>query len=180
MMKYIHNNYSTKLFSVVLSLAFFSMSLKVNASEVSEIEPIILKSGTVIPLENRSELNSDFVSDGQTVEFTVSRDVTVDGKIVIARGSLAKGQINSFTPKKGLGKGAMMSIDIKSVTAVDGQEIYLTGGDIKEIGENKAGLAWGLGLFVCFLFLLIKGNPAIVQGGYTFDAYTASTVTIEI
>lgn len=81
---------------------------------------------------------------------------------------------------KGLGKQGFVEIQIKSVTAVDGQEVFLTGGNVYQEGEDKQTLSILLGVFVCILFLTMKGTNAQVPPGYQVNSSVATTTTIKV
>ena len=125
-------------------------------------------------------IQSNLVSVGQTIGFRVKYDVKVDGKTVVAAGSIAKGQVMRAQKAKGLGKEGFVEIQIKSVTAADGQEVFLTGGNVYQEGEDKQSLAILLGVFVCILFLTLKGKNAQVPPGYQVTSSVATTMTIKI
>ena len=79
-----------------------------------------------------------------------------------------------------MGKAGFLEIQIKSVTAVDGQEVYLAGGNVNEEGDDRATLAIVLGIFVCILFLFMKGKNAEIPPGLSFDSNVASTINIQV
>ena len=141
---------------------------------------VVLKAGTVIPLETMNVIKSDNATVGRTIDLRVTRDVEVDGQTVIPAGSIAKGQVTRSQKAKGLGKAGFLEIQIKSVTAVDGQEVYLAGGNVSEEGDDKATLAIVLGLFVCILFFFMKGKNAEIPPGFSFDSNVASTINIQV
>lgn len=174
-MKFLKNKSISKSISVLMSLAVLNLS-----AAPTTVETVVLKAGTNIPLETINVITSDNASVGRTVDFRVTRDIDVNGQTVIQAGSIAKGQITRTQKAKGIGKAGFLEIQIKSVTAVDGQEVYLTGGNINETGDDKQTLAIVLGIFVCILLLLIKGKNAEVQPGYSFSTSVASTMNIEI
>jgi hypothetical protein len=141
---------------------------------------VVLNAGTSIALETVSMIQSDLVSAGQSIDFRVKYDVKVDGKTVVAAGSIAKGQVMRAQKAKGLGKEGFVEIQIKSVTAADGQEVFLTGGNVYNEGEDRQTLAIVLGIFVCILFLTMKGKNAQVAPGYQVTSAVATTMTIKI
>lgn len=171
----IHNSVYIKHVALLLAFSVLSMSFKMNGNE-----EVILNAGTSIPLETVSMIQSDLVSVGQTIDFRVKSDVKVDGKTVVAAGSIAKGQVMRAQKAKGIGKEGFVEIQIKSVTALDGQEVFLTGGNVYQEGEDKQTLAILLGVFVCILFLTIKGENAQVPPGFQVTSSVATTATIQI
>ena len=175
-MRIIKNKSMFKSLAVMLSLAVLNLSF----GSVPIEQAVVLKAGTVIPLETMNLIKSDNATVGRTIDLRVTRDIEVDGQIVISAGSIAKGQITRSQKAKGLGKGGFLEIQIKSVTAVDGQEVYLAGGNVSEEGDDKATLAIVLGIFICILFLFMKGKNAEIPPGFSFDSNVASTVNIQV
>ena len=147
----IQNSFFAKPVAVLLAFSFLFMSFTMKGDG-----SVVLNSGTNVSLETVSMIQSDMVSVGQTIDFRVKYDVKVDNKTVIAAGSIAKGQVMRAQKAKGLGKEGFVEIQIKSVTAVDGQEVFLTGGNVYQEGEDKQTLSILLGVFVCILFLKKK------------------------
>ena len=141
--------------------------------------PVVLKAGTSIPLETVSMIQSDLVTVGQIIDFMVRQDVVVDDAVVVPRGSIAKGQVMRAERPRAIGREGFVEIQIKSVTAADGQEITLTGGNVYQEGEERQTLSIVLGIFVCVLFLLLKGRDAQVPQGFQVESSVATTTTID-
>ena len=175
MISKIHNSLYVKHIALLLAVSILTMSFKMRGNG-----EVVLNAGTNIPLETVSMIQSDLVSVGQTIDFRVKYDVQVEGKIVVAAGSIAKGQVMRAQKAKGLGKEGLVEIQIKSVTAVDGQEVFLTGGNVYQEGEDKQTMAILLGVFVCILFLTMKGKNAQVPPGYQVTWSVATTMTVKI
>lgn len=171
----IQNSVNLKFIALLLAVSFLSMSFKMNRNG-----EVVLNAGTPISLETVSMIESSRIAIGQTVDFRVRYDVKVEGETVIKAGSIAKGQVVRAQMAKGLGKEGFIEVKVKSVTAVDGQEVYLSGGNLYQEGENKETLAIVLGLFVCILFLTMKGKEAQVPAGYEVNPSVASTVKIKV
>ena len=161
------------------NLAFLMSLLILFVSWSPPMPSVVLKAGTNIPLETLSQITSQTVGVGQTIDFRVTRDVTAEGKVVIEAGSIAKGQVVRAKAPKGLGKPGFVEIKVTSVSAIDGQEVYLTGGNISEEGDDKSTIAIVLGVFLCILFLFKKGKDSVIPAGFGFNAQVATTVNIE-
>ena len=157
----------------IMILAFMNLSFTLADNEV------VLKAGTLIPLEVLSEINTKNITTGQIIDFKVTREISVDRNVVIPFGAIAKGQVTRFEKRKGLGKGASMQIQIKSVTAKDGTEM-LTGGSMSEEGNDKLALSIVLAIFVCPLFLLLKGKQAVIPAGTSISATVATDTYIKL
>lgn len=140
----------------------------------------VLKAGTTINFETTSVIKSGSMLAGQLIDFRVTRDVIADGNVVVPAGSIAKGQVVRSEKAKGLGKPGFIEVQIKSVTAVDGQEIFLSSNNVSNEGDDKSTAAIVLGILVCFLFLFKKGGEAEIPVGYNFNGMVASNTTVEI
>lgn len=161
---------------VALLLAVSTLCMSFNIKQ----DDIILSAGTSVSLETISSINSDLAAPGQIVDFKVRHDVKVDDKVVIPAGSIAKGQILRAQKAKGLGKEGFLEIQLKSVKAIDGQDIVLTNGNFNQHGEDKETLSIVLGVLVCLLFLTMKGKNAEIPAGYETSAVVATSVTIKL
>jgi hypothetical protein len=175
MIEKIHKSIYVRPMALLLIISILCMSFKMR----SEGE-VVLNVGTNVPLETTSIISSDHVAVGQTIDFRVKYDVKVGDKTAIAAGSIAKGQVMRAQKAKGVGKEGYVEIQIKSVTAVDGQEVFLMGGNVYQEGQDKQTLAIVLGILVCILFLTIKGKNAIIPAGYQVTSGVASTVTVKV
>jgi hypothetical protein len=141
-------------------------------------EVVILRAGTSIPLELVSTLYSSNVRSGQMVDFRVLSDVKANGKIVIS-GSIAQGQITRAKKRGLLGSEGELEIAIKSVKAVDGTTVYLSGNNLYDEGSNK--LALSIVLTICCLFgFLIKGGKAEIPAGAQVQGTVISNVEINL
>jgi len=175
MIEKIYQSIYAKPLAVLLAVSILCMSFKAGGSDEA-----VLNAGTNIPLETTMRISSELIFPGQMIDFRVISDVKVGDKTVIAAGSIAKGQVIRAEKAKGLGKEGFLFIQLKSVKAVDGQEIFLNGGNVQQEGEDRVALAVVLGVVVCILFLLIKGKNAMIPSGYQVNASVASTTTIKI
>jgi hypothetical protein len=158
---------------LLMMISFANMSFRVNPGA-----ELLLTAGTPVAIETIGMIISDGAAVGQIIDLKVRADVKVGEKVVIAKGTLAKGQVIRVQAPKGLGKEGFIEIQIKSVQAVDGQEVQLASGSIYKEGQDKATLSIVLGIFVCILFLFMKGKNAEIPPGYQIDATVASNVMI--
>lgn len=145
-----------------------------------EVVPVTLNAGTQIPLELTQTLNSKLVQVGQTIDFRVRSDIKAGNRVVIPAGSIAKGLITRAERAKGLGREGFVEVQLKSVTAVDGQQVPLTSANVFREGEDKQTLSIVLGIFICILFLTMKGKEAEIPTGTTVDGSTAANVDIDV
>ena len=127
-----------------------------------------LNRGTSLSVRITSSISSK--SDGISPSAIVENDVKdKEGNTLIKRGTPVQLQIEK-KKAKGCGKAGYINIKCISTTAIDGQNISLEG-NIDSEGDNKKGLAIGLGVglgltflpFVGLGFLGIKGEQAKIQ-----------------
>lgn len=174
MISKITNSIVSKPVAILLALSFLFMSFKAPDGKV------VLSAGTQVQLETVDLLKSDLILPGQTVDFKVTSDVIVDEKVVIAAGTIAKGQVTRAQKAKGLGKAGFLEVRIKSVTSVDGQQVLLSGSNINEEGEDKSTTAIVLGVLICILFLTKKGGNAEIPVGHEISVNVASNMKIAV
>ena len=160
--------------AIIMAFSILSLSFTTTDGKVT------LRAGTPVLLETTQMIMSDNLSVGQSIDFRVRFDVKADNKVVIRAGSIAKGQVTRVQHARGLGREGYIEVQIKSVQSVDGQMVPLTGGNIYREGEDQQVLAWGLGLFVCILFLMIKGKNAQIPSGTSVDANVAMDMEIAV
>jgi hypothetical protein len=163
-----------KFLAGLLVISFLTMSFRMRA------DGVVLPAGTAVALETASTISSEIATPGQMVDFKVRYDIKVGEKVVIAAGSIARGQILRANKAKGLGKEGMIEIQLKSVKAVDGQDIPLMAGNVFQQGEDKQTLSIVLGVLVCVLFLTMKGKNAEVPAGYETSGSVAVNSTIAV
>lgn len=144
----------------------------------------ILPHGAAVPVKFSKKLSSD---DSQDVQAIVASDVVdSEGNKLIASGAPVEVSI-AKTPSKSVGKAGSLAIAVKSTKAVDGQTIDLSGNQLVN-GKNRSGAAWtltGVGCFVIppfnFLFLLMKGRPAVIADTTILaDVRSATTYKVNI
>jgi hypothetical protein len=142
---------------------------------------VTIPSGTQVFGELDQEVTSnqkDF-SVGDTVRGHVWRNITVGGQTVIAVGAPMTLRISSITKRKIAGRGGDVKIQAVSVTAVDGQEIFLDGGYDKEAGHRTA-LAASLSALVAWPLIFIRGKEAVLEAGTVFDASIPANTAVTL
>ena len=85
---------------------------------------ITLPAGTVVSLQLNQEVNSDEFFVGNSIDFMVRSNVTVNGKVLIAAGTFAEGTITAVKNSCD-GQCPQITIKVDNVQAVDGQRINL-------------------------------------------------------
>lgn len=138
-----------------------------------------LKSGTQFTVELTWDLNSKYVQAGQTVEFRVVGDVTVENKTVIAGGTSLQGIIINSEKAQSLGKEGKLDIQLNNVKAVDGQTVQLSG-NLSKDGENKTTETVVIGALLFWPVLFAKGKEAIIPAGSKFNTTVSQTLVVRV
>ena len=139
---------------------------------------VIIKGGTIVPLESTAKIKAADVNVGQTVDFRVSRDVLVDGIVAIPCGTIAKGTVYEAKKSTAFGTKGRLGIKVRYLTLPSGDNISFASSDIYIQGQNRTALS-----VVVFIFTLLPfpcGSKAVMPLGYEFDATVANNTTITI
>jgi len=161
----------------VTLLTFLTLTGLTNQLVAQQKERVKLAGGTVVALSLEKAVNSD-MTEGTSVDLRVVRDVVAGEKVVIKSGTLAIGTVTDPSSTGAVGKAGKVSIKLRSVKAVDGQEVFLKGNIDKE-GEDKVVLTVILGL-LCLPLFLLKGGDATIPAGTELRAYTEQDMMIEV
>ncbi len=114
-----------KFFSSLATLFCFAATVSFAAPAQNSAKiPVILRAGTSVFFELTDEFDASEVSVGNAINFTVRRDVTVNGKVLIAAGAPATGMIKKVKKSCG-GNCSEITVVVETVQAVDGQTVFL-------------------------------------------------------
>src|SRR5215831_9763111 len=143
-----------------LSKLIFAASLSLSAQPA----PFILHDGTPVRMRLSRTLSSQDAQVGETVDFEVLDDVKVEDRVVIKRGAVALATVTEAQPKRRMGRGGKLNVNIDSVRLANGDKVAL-----RAIKESKGGGHHGamtgaiVGTAIVFfpaapLFLLMHGK----------------------
>lgn len=89
---------------------------------------ITLKAGTPIIFETAETFQSGTMTVGQNIKFSVKMNVVVDGHVAINTGSIAIGRVKNIN-RTSYNNPETITIELTSVQAVDGSQIFLNGAE---------------------------------------------------
>jgi hypothetical protein len=173
--------YSWLLPSLVLPAA---LPAELNASESnsSSSQPakgtgFRLEDGTPVKLRLQRTVSSADAQVNDTVDFDVLEEVKVNDLVVIPKGSVALGTVTEAQPKRRMGRGGKLNVNIDAVRLADSEKAALRA--VKEAkggghaGAMTAGIvATSLVFFPAApLFLLVHGKDITVPKGTELTAY---------
>lgn len=155
------------------SYSYPSMKLTVN-----EVGKSILPAHTPIAIRCVDTITTKEIVNGGTVNFAIVADVKdKNNNILIKSGTPVTAQI-SFTKSKGMiGRSGEVTVSDFSTTAVDGSYVPLSG-SVSARPDDKMTMSIVLSVLICPLFLLIKGEEAVVPAGTQKTAYTITDIYI--
>ena len=134
-------------------------------------QEVVLPDGKEFTVQTVDEISSKTASENDPVNLRVVEDVRVGDHVVIASGTLVKGVVATVEQRGHLGKGGKIGMRVDSTTTVDGQKVRLRAskgkGDTGTVGSTIA-----LSLLISPLFLLRRGNHAVIKPGTKIQVYT--------
>ena len=144
-----------------------------------------LEDGTPVKLRLTRNLSSANEKKGDTVDFEVVEDLNVSGVLVIPRGSTAWATITEAQPKRRMGRGGKLDVNIDTVRLKDGEKVAL-----RAVKENKGGghvgamtgamVATGIVFFPAApLFLFMHGKDINIPKGTEITAYVAGNIPLD-
>ena len=114
---------------------------------------------------------------GEQFSLTVAQDVSVDGAVVIPRGTRAVGQITRRTGKGSFGKSGKMEFTFRYID-LDGRQIPIEGSHRQE-GEGKTAATIGAVAAAGVIGgLIVKGKSAKVEAGREFTVHTVDAIPV--
>ena len=141
---------------------------------------IKLPANTPVIIKSNETVSTRDVVSGSTVKFTVLQDVkSADGMVLIKSGTPVSAQIVFAKDRGWIGSSGQITISDFHTTAIDGTYVPLSG-TVAQHPDDKMVLSICLGVIICPLFLLMRGEDAQVPAGTTKNSYTASDVYIKI
>ena len=120
-----------RFFLALAVIAIVGQSFTTPSVLASGNDPVLVPQGTPVMLRLYENINSDNVEIGSPVLFEVANPVIVDGKEVIAQGTLAEGEVSNITRNDQCencpSKNQSIELKVTKVKAVDGKMVWLYG-----------------------------------------------------
>ena len=148
--------------------------------------PNTLQDGTAVKLRLSENLTSATAKAGQQVSFEVLEEVDVQGVPVIAKGAQALATVTSAEPKKSMGRGGKLDVNIDSVRMVDGEKAALSATQNAKGGGHTGAMTAGIvGTALVFfpaapLLLFIHGKDITIQKGTEVTAFVSGDMKLDM
>jgi hypothetical protein len=104
--------------------------------------PVTIPQGTLVQVRTSESLDSKRAKDGAPLQFTVIRDVAVNGVLAIPRGATVHGVVTEVKKAGDLGGSAELAFQLTSLD-LGGHSYDLVSDQFKVQGPNKAGQTAG-------------------------------------
>jgi hypothetical protein len=138
---------------------------------------VTIKRDTPVELMAYSEVSTADSTPGKRFKLLLNQPITVAGKIIAPKGSLAYGEVTSAQDSGGLGKSGRMTAKLLYLKLGD-VEIPLEGETSeKGTGAGSAGLAI---LFTGWAGFFHRGNNAKIKAGEILTGYIAEDVSLDL
>ena len=137
----------------------------------------LLPANTEVVLTLNDDVSSKSHRLADKFSLSVAQDVTVDGHVVVARGTRAVGQVTKRTGRGGFGKSGKMDVAFRYLD-VGGKWIPLDGRHHQD-GESKTAATVGAVLAAGVIGgLIVKGKSARMTEGREVTVRTAEAVPV--
>ena len=156
---------------ICVLLVQFSAMPRTIALQTQQQPTTLIPDGTELAVVTIDDISSKDATEGDPVNFRVAEDVVIDGRVVIAKGTLAKGTVTSAVRSGRMGKGGKLGIRLESTNTVDRQRVKLRAAKGKKGGDNTASVI-ALTMLVSVFFLLKKGDDAKIKAGTRIQVFT--------
>jgi hypothetical protein len=148
--------------------------------------PNMLLDGTPVKLRLAENLSSEKNKTGDQVAFEVTEEVDVMGVAVIPKGAQALATVTNAQPKRSMGRGGKLDVNVDSVRLIDGEKVQL-----RAVEDNKGGghvgamtgamVATSIIFFPAApLFLFIHGKPVEIPKGTEVTAFVQGDMRLDM
>ncbi len=142
--------------------------------------------GTAVKLRLAETISSADAKTGQQVPFEVIDDVVVQGVTVIPKGTQALATVTDAEPKKRMGRGGKLDVNVDSTRLVNGEKVQL-----RAVKDNKGGghvgamtgaiVATSIVFFPAApLFLLMHGKDITIPKGTEVTAFVQGDMRLDL
>jgi len=146
----------------------------------------VLEDGTPVKLRINRNVSSADAHVGDTVDFEVLEDVSVNGTLVIPKGGLAFATVTEAQPKRRMARGGKLDINIDYVKLVSSEHAALRAvKDMSGGGHTGAMVGGMVATSIVFFpaapfFLFMHGKDISIPKGTEITAYVNGDMKLEI
>ncbi len=148
--------------------------------------PNVLLDGTPVKMRLAENLSSEKNKTGDQVAFEVTEEVDVMGVAVIPKGTQALATVTNAQPKKSMGRGGKLDVNVDSVRLPDGEKVQLRAVENNKGGGHIAAMTTAMvATSIVFfpaapLFLFIHGKPVEIPKGTEVTAFVQGDMRLDM
>ena len=155
-------------------------------TNITSLKGFVLEEGTPVKMRINRTVSSADAHTGDTVDFEVLEDLSVNGTPVISKGGLAFATVTEAQSKRRMARGGKLDINIDYVKLIDGEKAALRA--VKEVkGGGHTGAMTG-GIVATSLvffpaapfFLFMHGKDITIPKGTEITAYVNGDMKLEL
>jgi hypothetical protein len=158
----------------------------IDTSNFISAKGFVLEESTPVKMRLNRTISSSDAKVGDTVDFEVLQDVSVNGTLVIAKGDLAYATVTEAQSKRRMGRAGKLDINIDYVKLVTGERAALRA--VKDVkgGSHTVGMTAGIVAtsLVFFpaapFFLFMHGKDISIPKGTEITAYVNGDLRLDI
>lgn len=170
-----------KTLPVVTTLLVIVQSAQPALGQMQLNAPVVqtvLREGTQVRMSLNQTVSSAEAHEGDTIAFTTLDDIQVGGLTVVPKGSAALATVTQAVPKRRMGRGGKLDVNIDYVRLPSGEKLPLRG--IQDVrGKGNQGKMVGAMVVTGILFwpaaplfLLVHGKDIVIPKGHEVTVFT--------
>lgn len=144
-----------------------------------------LEDGTPVKLRITRTISSANAEVSDRVDFEALEEIKVGEVIIVPRGGIAWGTVTEAQPKRRLGRGGKLSVNIDAVRLASGEKAALRA--VKEVkGDGRVGAMTGAIVAASLLFfpaapfiLFVRGKDVTIYRGTEITAYINGDISLD-
>ncbi|MGA8152756.1 MAG: PEGA domain-containing protein [Terriglobales bacterium] len=157
-----------------------------SSTNFTSTKGFVLEEGTPVRLRINRTISSSDAHVGDTVDFEVLDDISVNGTLVVPKGGLAFATVTEAQAKRRMARGGKLDINIDYVKLVSGEKVALRA--VKDVkgGGHTGGMVGGMVAtsLVFFpaapFFLFMHGKDITIPKGTELTAYVNGDMKLDI
>src|SRR5712692_8164633 len=155
-------------------------------SNFTSAKGFVLEEATPVKLRFNRTVSSADAHVGDTVDFEVLQDISVNGTLVIPKGGLAFGTVTEAQPKRRMARGGKLEINIDYVKLASSEKATLRAVKGGKGGGHTGVMTAGIvGAGILFFpaapfFLFMHGKDITLPKGTEFTAYINGDMKLDI
>ncbi len=157
-----------------------------DTSNFTSAKGFVLEDGTPVKMRINRTISSGEAKVGDTVDFEVLQDISVNGTLVIQKGALGYATVTEAQGKRWAGRAGKLDINIDYVKLITGDKAALRAVKGVQGGSHVAGMTVGIVAtsLVFFpaapLFLFMHGKDITIPKGTEITPYINGDLKLDI